>query len=194
MTGSLDQFNNDSTAANFLAKTWMKINVTDYQWTHSKRTTEQSMAWPCDIICVLSRYCVIYGDPGRWIRYWWEKANGGCAYQYGIMASFEARLVVISNLTNIGIILILNVFYLLLKTSAIVFWNWEWRRCASWFRSRASPMRRFWVCFIVQIFIVYFVAGIKKLESDWLNSHSVPELSKHWIFWPLRYLGRVISL
>ena len=38
----------------------------------------------------------------------------------------------------------------------------------------------------VQIFIVYFIAGVKKLELDWLNGHSIPDLSKHWVFSPFR--------
>ncbi|XP_019629264.1 PREDICTED: vitamin K-dependent gamma-carboxylase-like isoform X2 [Branchiostoma belcheri] len=35
-----------------------------------------------------------------------------------------------------------------------------------------------------QIFIVYFIAGLKKLDEDWVTGHSMTKLSKHWVFSP----------
>ncbi|KAI3383632.1 hypothetical protein SNEBB_000019 [Seison nebaliae] len=36
----------------------------------------------------------------------------------------------------------------------------------------------------LQIFLVYFYAGVKKLDSDWLGGMSMMRLSSHWIFSP----------
>lgn len=33
-----------------------------------------------------------------------------------------------------------------------------------------------------QIFLVYFIAGLKKLDLDWVQGHSMPYLSTHWVF------------
>nr|CAB3248933.1 vitamin K-dependent gamma-carboxylase [Phallusia mammillata] len=37
-----------------------------------------------------------------------------------------------------------------------------------------------------QIFLVYFYAGLKKTESDWLLGYSMQRLSAHWVFDPIR--------
>ncbi|KAG9488825.1 hypothetical protein GDO78_005035 [Eleutherodactylus coqui] len=37
-----------------------------------------------------------------------------------------------------------------------------------------------------QIFIVYFIAGIKKLDSDWVEGYSMGSLSRHWLFDPFK--------
>ncbi|KAL8174141.1 UNVERIFIED_CONTAM: hypothetical protein K2H54_039059 [Gekko kuhli] len=37
-----------------------------------------------------------------------------------------------------------------------------------------------------QIFIVYFIAGIKKLDADWVEGYSMGSLAKHWLFSPFR--------
>ncbi|XP_059145030.1 vitamin K-dependent gamma-carboxylase-like isoform X2 [Physella acuta] len=39
-----------------------------------------------------------------------------------------------------------------------------------------------------QIFLVYFIAGLKKLDPDWVFGYSMDSLSKHWIFSPFTYL------
>lgn len=39
-----------------------------------------------------------------------------------------------------------------------------------------------------QIFIVYFIAGVKKLDADWVGGYSMEYLSIHWIFDPFRLL------
>ncbi|NXF56278.1 VKGC carboxylase, partial [Oceanites oceanicus] len=37
-----------------------------------------------------------------------------------------------------------------------------------------------------QIFIVYFIAGLKKLDADWVGGYSMGSLSRHWLFAPFK--------
>ncbi|KAM6203042.1 vitamin K-dependent gamma-carboxylase [Rhynchocyon petersi] len=37
-----------------------------------------------------------------------------------------------------------------------------------------------------QIFIVYFIAGVKKLDADWVGGYSMDYLSRHWLFSPFK--------
>lgn len=37
-----------------------------------------------------------------------------------------------------------------------------------------------------QIFIVYFIAGVKKLDADWVEGYSMEHLSRHWLFGPFK--------
>uniref|UniRef100_A0A8C3LCC0 Vitamin K-dependent gamma-carboxylase n=1 Tax=Chrysolophus pictus TaxID=9089 RepID=A0A8C3LCC0_CHRPC len=37
-----------------------------------------------------------------------------------------------------------------------------------------------------QIFIVYFIAGLKKLDADWVGGYSMGSLARHWLFSPFR--------
>ncbi|BFZ02576.1 hypothetical protein BsWGS_05615 [Bradybaena similaris] len=37
-----------------------------------------------------------------------------------------------------------------------------------------------------QIFIVYFIAGLKKLNTDWVSGYSMQSLSQHWLFGPIK--------
>lgn len=39
-----------------------------------------------------------------------------------------------------------------------------------------------------QIFIVYFIAGVKKLDADWVEGYSMKYLAHHWLFDPFRLL------
>ncbi|KAJ8286789.1 hypothetical protein GJAV_G00043300 [Gymnothorax javanicus] len=39
-----------------------------------------------------------------------------------------------------------------------------------------------------QIFIVYFIAGIKKLDSDWVGGYSMSYLAHHWLFDPFKLI------
>ncbi|CAH2274892.1 vitamin K-dependent gamma-carboxylase [Pelobates cultripes] len=39
-----------------------------------------------------------------------------------------------------------------------------------------------------QIFIVYFIAGIKKLDADWVEGYSMGSLSRHWLFDPFKLI------
>ncbi|CAL8281581.1 vitamin K-dependent gamma-carboxylase [Gadus morhua] len=40
----------------------------------------------------------------------------------------------------------------------------------------------------VQIFIVYFIAGIKKLDADWVEGYSMSYLAHHWLFEPFQMI------
>ncbi|XP_008422324.1 vitamin K-dependent gamma-carboxylase [Poecilia reticulata] len=37
-----------------------------------------------------------------------------------------------------------------------------------------------------QIFIVYFIAGVKKLDADWVEGYSMSYLAHHWLFDPFK--------
>ncbi|XP_016159023.1 PREDICTED: vitamin K-dependent gamma-carboxylase [Ficedula albicollis] len=37
-----------------------------------------------------------------------------------------------------------------------------------------------------QVFIVYFIAGLKKLDADWVGGFSMGTLARHWLFAPSR--------
>ncbi|NXR63243.1 VKGC carboxylase, partial [Rhadina sibilatrix] len=37
-----------------------------------------------------------------------------------------------------------------------------------------------------QVFIVYFIAGLKKLDADWVGGFSMGTLARHWLFAPFR--------
>lgn len=40
----------------------------------------------------------------------------------------------------------------------------------------------------IQLFIVYFVAGLKKMDHDWIEGYSMTNLNHHWIFDPFKLL------
>ncbi|EAA10830.4 AGAP006363-PA [Anopheles gambiae str. PEST] len=46
----------------------------------------------------------------------------------------------------------------------------------------------FWNYFILkfQFFVLYFVAGLKKLCREWLSGYAMTNLSYHWVFFPFR--------
>jgi len=39
---------------------------------------------------------------------------------------------------------------------------------------------------LFQIFIVYFIAGIKKLDMDWVSGYSMHAIASHFVFAPFR--------
>uniref|UniRef100_A0A3Q2NNW4 Vitamin K-dependent gamma-carboxylase n=1 Tax=Fundulus heteroclitus TaxID=8078 RepID=A0A3Q2NNW4_FUNHE len=39
-----------------------------------------------------------------------------------------------------------------------------------------------------QIFIVYFIAGVKKLDADWVEGYSMSYLAHHWLFDPFKVI------
>ncbi|XP_078494473.1 vitamin K-dependent gamma-carboxylase [Ciona intestinalis] len=43
-----------------------------------------------------------------------------------------------------------------------------------------------YILFRFQIFLVYFYAGLKKTDLDWLSGYSMGRLSRHWVFDPMR--------
>ena len=50
-------------------------------------------------------------------------------------------------------------------------------------RNAAVPLWNYTV-FRSQFFLVYFIAGLKKLDMDWVQGYSMNRLSYHWIFSP----------
>ncbi|GFR98774.1 vitamin K-dependent gamma-carboxylase-like [Elysia marginata] len=42
-------------------------------------------------------------------------------------------------------------------------------------------------CIRENIFLVYFIAGLKKLDLDWVMGYSMMDLSHHWVFTPFKY-------
>uniref|UniRef100_H3CUP1 Vitamin K-dependent gamma-carboxylase n=1 Tax=Tetraodon nigroviridis TaxID=99883 RepID=H3CUP1_TETNG len=40
----------------------------------------------------------------------------------------------------------------------------------------------------MQIFIVYFIAGVKKLDADWVEGYSMSYLAHHWLFDPFKMI------
>ncbi|XP_017266135.1 vitamin K-dependent gamma-carboxylase [Kryptolebias marmoratus] len=40
----------------------------------------------------------------------------------------------------------------------------------------------------MQIFIVYFIAGVKKLDADWVEGYSMSYLAHHWLFDPFKLI------
>ncbi|XP_041347172.1 vitamin K-dependent gamma-carboxylase-like, partial [Gigantopelta aegis] len=38
------------------------------------------------------------------------------------------------------------------------------------------------------IFVLYFIAGLKKLDQDWVTGYSMQFLSKHWVFDPFKFI------
>ena len=38
-----------------------------------------------------------------------------------------------------------------------------------------------------QIFLLYFYAGVKKLDPEWLGGHSMKRYGSHWVFTPFSF-------
>ncbi|XP_065208287.1 vitamin K-dependent gamma-carboxylase [Planococcus citri] len=56
------------------------------------------------------------------------------------------------------------------------------------YQGRAPKNPPFWNYFLLryQVFILYFMAAVKKVDFDWLAGHSMEHLSHHWIFTPFK--------
>uniref|UniRef100_A0A182IV97 HTTM-like domain-containing protein n=1 Tax=Anopheles atroparvus TaxID=41427 RepID=A0A182IV97_ANOAO len=64
-------------------------------------------------------------------------------------------------------------------------------RCWSidaWREREREQMVPFWNYFILkfQFFVLYFLAGLKKLCREWLSGYAMTNLSYHWVFFPFR--------
>ncbi|KAF5269192.1 hypothetical protein FQR65_LT02493 [Abscondita terminalis] len=48
----------------------------------------------------------------------------------------------------------------------------------------------FWNYFILrfQFFILYFMAGLKKTDTEWLGGYSMVDLGHHWVFVPFQFI------
>ena len=46
----------------------------------------------------------------------------------------------------------------------------------------------YWNYFILkfQFFIMYFIAGLKKSNEEWLTGYAMANLSRHWVFLPFK--------
>ncbi|KAM7304987.1 vitamin K-dependent gamma-carboxylase [Ixodes scapularis] len=55
----------------------------------------------------------------------------------------------------------------------------SWR---SKFLNNTDVPRWNYILIRAQIFCVYFIAGLKKMDKDWIGGHSMRGLSKHWVF------------
>lgn len=58
----------------------------------------------------------------------------------------------------------------------------------AWKDPRMEAKVPFWNYFLLkfQFFLLYFVAGLKKLCSEWLSGYAMSNLSYHWVFSPFR--------
>ncbi|XP_025408245.1 vitamin K-dependent gamma-carboxylase isoform X2 [Sipha flava] len=64
--------------------------------------------------------------------------------------------------------------------------SWQRRKIAS---EESSLVPRWnYLLLRIQFFIMYFVAGLKKFEPDWLRGYSVMSLGRHHVFTPFRYV------
>ncbi|KAM7305139.1 putative vitamin k-dependent gamma-carboxylase [Ixodes scapularis] len=69
---------------------------------------------------------------------------------------------------------------LLSTTGAHRLWSVDsWR---SKFLNNTDVPRWNYILIRAQIFCVYFIAGLKKMDKDWIGGHSMRGLSKHWVF------------
>ncbi|CAB3366213.1 Hypothetical predicted protein [Cloeon dipterum] len=58
----------------------------------------------------------------------------------------------------------------------------------SWLWPKKQKMAPLWNYAILryQFFLLYFLAGLKKFDYDWLNGYSMTYLANHWVFEPFR--------
>ena len=54
----------------------------------------------------------------------------------------------------------------------------------------------FWQYFIIraQLFLVYFMAGLKKFDFEWLSGNAMNYLSEHWLFDVLRFSFEIFDI
>lgn len=52
-------------------------------------------------------------------------------------------------------------------------------------RDQPVPLWNYWIIRF-QFFLLYFFAGLKKMDPDWIGGHSMVTLSTHWVFDPFR--------
>jgi vitamin K-dependent gamma-carboxylase len=73
------------------------------------------------------------------------------------------------------------------------YWNFEFFKCVrsidglinKSIRNSHVPLWNY--CLIrAQIFLVYFIAGLKKLDFDWVAGYSMTNLASHWVFHPFK--------
>ncbi|XP_055629743.1 vitamin K-dependent gamma-carboxylase isoform X2 [Toxorhynchites rutilus septentrionalis] len=69
----------------------------------------------------------------------------------------------------------------------IIFLFTDANRCLNHSTQQDVP---FWNYFLLkyQFFILYFLAGLKKMNAEWLSGYAMTNLSYHWVFFPFRLL------
>jgi len=73
---------------------------------------------------------------------------------------------------------------LLLNTDAHRYWSVDgWLRPS--LRNSHIPLYHH-ALIRTQFFLVYFIAGLKKLDSDWVGGYSMGHLANHWMFSPFK--------
>ncbi|XP_065061056.1 vitamin K-dependent gamma-carboxylase-like [Rhopilema esculentum] len=77
--------------------------------------------------------------------------------------------------------------FMLLLTNAHHYWSVDALLWPS-IRNVSVPRWHYGI-FKFQFTLVYFYAGLKKLDMDWVSGYSMTGLSRQWVFDPLRYLG-----
>jgi hypothetical protein len=45
-----------------------------------------------------------------------------------------------------------------------------------------------------KIFLVYFIAGVKKLDLDWILGYSMDSLGSHWVFLPFKWASKQVNV
>ncbi|XP_055532177.1 vitamin K-dependent gamma-carboxylase [Wyeomyia smithii] len=60
----------------------------------------------------------------------------------------------------------------------------------AYWNKNLQPVVPFWNYFILkyQFFILYFLAGLKKMCPEWLSGYAMTNLSYHWVFAPFRLI------
>nr|CAD7447937.1 unnamed protein product [Timema bartmani] len=73
---------------------------------------------------------------------------------------------------------------LLLGTDANRFWSID----GLFGRVRSNSHVPLWNYIVLrfQFFVLYFFAGLKKMDRDWIEGHSLSNLSSHWVFEPFK--------
>lgn len=70
--------------------------------------------------------------------------------------------------------------------------KWLLRKSPSDIKSSTQVPRWNYLLLRIQFFIMYFVAGLKKFEPDWLWGYSMKSLGHHHAFKPFRYIPELI--
>lgn len=103
-------------------------------------------------------YCLAY-----WYLFVIEKSRwNNHSYLFGLLATF------------------------MLVTDGHAKWSVDRGRCGGEIDQAMVP-RWHYVLFRFQIFLLYFYAGVKKIDADWLAGYSMVGLAKTWIFAPFRF-------
>lgn len=60
----------------------------------------------------------------------------------------------------------------------------------SFHQTKKGAIIPYWNYFLIkfQFFVLYFNAGIKKLNLEWMSGYAMENISLHWVFTPFRYV------